>query len=63
MKDKPTIKEIIKANLKYAISVLCSIFAMAISFVWKWRVNTFIDIFGFVLISLVLVIAIFFSDK
>lgn len=32
-KDKVTIKEIIKANLKYIISVLCSIFAMVISFV------------------------------
>ena len=63
MKDKTTIKEKLKANLKYIISILCSICAIVISCVWTWGISTFIDIFGFVLNSLVLVIAIIFSNK
>ena len=63
MKDKATIKEIIKANLKYAISVLCSIFAMAIALVWNWQLSIFIDILGFVLIIPFLAVALILSIR
>ena len=61
MKDKPTIKEIIKANLKYIISILCSIFAGIISIVWEWQLSTFIDILGFVVVIPFLAVALILS--
>lgn len=61
MKDKATIKEKLKANLKYIISIFCTIFVGVIALVWNWQLSTFIDILGFVLISSVLVIAIILS--
>lgn len=61
MKDKATIKETLKANLKYIISIFCTIFAGVIALVWNWQLSTFIDILGFVIIIPFLAVALILS--
>lgn len=57
-KDKPTIKETLKANLKYIISIFCVIFALVISRVWNWQSSTFIDILEYFLLVVAIILNI-----